>query len=47
MPDEGFNRPYTGRPYEDPYNYGDTARGVKRPYFAVLIIFSLIYFMLD
>ncbi|KAI3693003.1 hypothetical protein L6452_32829 [Arctium lappa] len=33
--EEKFTIPYGGRHYEDPYIYGDTARGVKRPYFAV------------
>lgn len=35
LPEEEFGRPYGGRPYEDPYTYGDTSRGMKRPYFAV------------
>ncbi|KAJ0753781.1 putative RNA recognition motif domain, nucleotide-binding alpha-beta plait domain superfamily [Helianthus annuus] len=34
LPEEPFSRPYGGRPYEDPYVYGDTSRGMKRPYFA-------------
>ncbi|KAL8231056.1 hypothetical protein R6Q57_000834 [Mikania cordata] len=34
LPEEQFSRPYGGRPYEDPYTYGDTSRGMKRPYFA-------------
>ncbi|KAK1433320.1 hypothetical protein QVD17_10230 [Tagetes erecta] len=34
LPEEEFGRPYGGRPYEDPYTYGDTSRGMKRPYFA-------------
>ncbi|KAI3678227.1 hypothetical protein L6452_37512 [Arctium lappa] len=35
LPEEKFTMPYGGRHYEDPYIYGDTARGVKRPYFAI------------
>ncbi|XP_076886265.1 uncharacterized protein LOC143536067 [Bidens hawaiensis] len=34
LPEEQFSRPYAGRPYEDPYAYGDASRGMKRPYFA-------------
>ncbi|KAI3785328.1 hypothetical protein L1987_44444 [Smallanthus sonchifolius] len=34
LPEEQFSRPYGERPYEDPYAYGDTSRGMKRPYFS-------------
>lgn len=30
--DEGYNRPYMGRHYDEPYYYENPARGGKRPY---------------
>ncbi|KAL3525296.1 hypothetical protein ACH5RR_013668 [Cinchona calisaya] len=32
-PEEGFNQPYFGRHYDDPYFYDDPTHGMKRPYF--------------
>ncbi|CAK9157042.1 unnamed protein product [Ilex paraguariensis] len=32
-PEEGFNRPYGGRHFDEPYFYDDAAHGMKRPYF--------------
>ncbi|GAA0144072.1 RNA metabolism protein [Lithospermum erythrorhizon] len=31
--DEGYNRSYMGRHYDEPYYYDDSARGGKRPYY--------------
>ncbi|KAI7981293.1 hypothetical protein LOK49_Contig53G00002 [Camellia lanceoleosa] len=32
-PEEGFNRPFVGRHFDDPYFYDDSAHGMKRPFF--------------
>ncbi|KAL6993452.1 hypothetical protein U1Q18_011569 [Sarracenia purpurea var. burkii] len=31
-PEEGFNRPFVGRSFDDPYLYDESAQGIKRPF---------------
>ncbi|THG11215.1 hypothetical protein TEA_030198 [Camellia sinensis var. sinensis] len=36
-PEEGFNRPFIGRHFDDPYFYDDSAHGMKRPFFMTTV----------
>ncbi|XP_052195682.1 uncharacterized protein LOC127803480 [Diospyros lotus] len=33
IPEEGFNRPFVGSHFDDPYFYDESAHGIKRPFF--------------